>query len=67
MAKYIDVTSENGEAKLTAVGFKGKECRAATAPFEKALGSVIRDTELPEMTQTTTQTQRQQLRPGGSS
>lgn len=36
--KTITVTIENGEASVETTGFKGKECLAATAELEKALG-----------------------------
>jgi len=36
--KTITVTIEDGEASVETAGFKGKECLAATAELEKALG-----------------------------
>lgn len=37
--KEIEVTiSPEGETTLDAKGFKGKECLAATQPYEQALG-----------------------------
>lgn len=66
MAKYLEITSENGQAKITAFGFKGRECLGATAPYEQALGKVVSDVELPELKQQTGAQQKQQLRPGSA-
>ena len=46
--KTITVTIENGEASVETAGFKGKECLAATAELEKALGKKTATTMTPE-------------------
>jgi hypothetical protein len=50
MAKVIKMkVSPEGEITITTEGFKGKECRAATAALEKALGKKTSDQPTAEM------------------
>jgi hypothetical protein len=46
--KTITVTIWDGEAVVETTGFKGKECLAATAELEKALGKKTATTMTPE-------------------
>jgi hypothetical protein len=53
--KSIEITFKtDGTSEIKAPGFKGSACQAATADFEKALGTVVTDTKLPEFYQTQT-------------
>lgn len=55
--KSIEITvTQDGEVKIGAIGFKGKDCELATKPFEEALGAVQQRKKKPEYhSQTTTQ------------
>lgn len=46
--KQIVVTIENGEASVETIGFIGKECLAATAELEQALGKATDARMTPE-------------------
>ena len=49
--KTITVTIENGEASVETTGFAGKECLAATAELEQALGKKTDTRMTPESRQ----------------
>ena len=58
--RSIEITFTTlGETKIEAHGFKGKECKLKTEPFEKALGTVTEDKNKPEFYQNTNLTQKQ--------
>jgi hypothetical protein len=42
--KWIEITvSPTGATRLQTQGFRGTECRSASAPYEKALGVLLAD------------------------
>jgi Protein of unknown function (DUF2997) len=51
MAKEIVFTidKDTGGVTIEAKGYKGPECKAATAPYEKLFGTPENDTPTPEM------------------
>jgi len=52
----IDIDLE-GNAKVAVSGVKGKSCSDVTKAFEKALGTVSKDTKTPEFYQASQQQQ----------
>ena len=51
MAREIVFTidKDTGGVTIEAKGYKGPECKAATAPYEKLFGTPSSDTPTPEM------------------
>jgi hypothetical protein len=51
MAREIVFTidKDTGGVTIEARGYKGPECKAATAPYEKLFGTPASDTPTPEM------------------
>lgn len=47
--KTIEIVIDaNGEVVVETKGYRGKECKAASKPFEDALGTVTKDDDTPE-------------------
>lgn len=56
MGKEIFITfDEDGNPVVEAKGFAGQGCKAATKPFEDALGVATQTTPKPEMSQVVAQ------------
>jgi hypothetical protein len=56
----VEVTPE-GHSTITAEGFKGRGCEAATAPIEAALGQVKAKKKTPEYWQSETVAAKQKV------
>ena len=64
--KYIEfmIDTETGEVTIEAMNFTGGECKKATEPFERALGTVTDRTSKPEMWNTGGTTGQQNISKG---
>ena len=61
MAKRIKFIFRDGQTSLQTTGFTGSSCKAASAPYEKALGEVTEDFPTSDRATTQQQTEVKQL------
>lgn len=47
--EIIITVKRGGDAQLTVKGVKGRDCKAITAPYERAMGMVVSDRPTSEM------------------